>query len=129
MDPVPFFADRQDRNAFDPQAFERAVAAAATPVSIQFKSHLLRFISRHAPAAKVIVGMYDGYDWSTGVLTLTAETVKGDGMRSLLTVAHEIAHFHQHQELPWVPAWVFKLPLVRMWFERDAWNRALMMLT
>ncbi len=115
--------------ALDPRAFEEHVRCAAEAKS----GHLSRVIKRHAPDVSVVVGELDvnlaEYDWRTGVLTLTPETARGQAMRSLLIVAHECAHAQQRIEMPWLPWWVFKVPIVRLIVEEDAWRRALAMLS
>lgn len=113
--------------AFNPETFERFVQEAATPPD--FKAHLLRFIQRHAPGVKVVIGPIDGFCWHSGVLMLTRETATGEGMRSLLVTAHEVAHSHQKEQWPWLPWWALKVPLVRMFLEVDSWRRALRMLS
>lgn len=122
--------DPEDAIALDPMKFEQEVLAAskARPMP-QIRSQLLMFVQRHAPGTSVVRGDVDGYNWQTGVLTLARETAKGEGMRALLTVAHECAHANQRRDWPWLPAWALKVPIVRLFLETNAWRRALRMLT
>lgn len=116
--------------AFDPREFEQHVQQASRPAPTPvFQAHLLNFVERHAPGTPVVIGNQDGYDWSTGVLSLTKETAQGSGMRAYLTVAHECAHAHQRRDWPWLPVWTLKVPLVRAWLELNCWHRALSMLS
>ncbi len=111
--------------ALDPQAFEQHVAAVALPKN----GHLARFIERHAPGVPVASADSDGYCWRSREIRLSPVTARGTAMRSLLIAAHECAHAQQHLEMPWLPWWSFKLPIVRLIIEEDAWRRALMMLS
>lgn len=114
--------------ALDPMKFEAEVLKVCNPPS-PIREQLLRFIERHAKGTSVVRGDEDGFNWQTGVLTLAKETAKGEGMRALLTVAHECGHANQKRDWPWLPWWAFKIPLIRMWAENNAWHRALRMLT
>ncbi len=119
--------------AFNPALFEEHVRKAATPVKPirpDMRAHLARFIERHAPGVTVEIGEVNGYDWRTGIITITEATAAGEGLRSLLTVAHECAHWQQHQEWPWLKVWMINwIPGARLWLEDDAWRRALTMLS
>lgn len=135
-DPIPFphdviFPEGHSLNrgpALDPMKFEAEVLKVCNPAP-EIRQQLLMFCRRHAPGTSVIRGERDGYNWRTGVLTLAKETAKGEGMRALLTVAHECAHAQQKRNWPWLPWWALKVPIVRLWLEANAWQRSLRMLT
>lgn len=109
-------------------AFEHHVLQAAKRPP-EIREQLQRFVERHAPETSVVRGEEDGFNWQTGVLTLARETAKGEGMRALLTVAHECGHANQKRDWPWLPWWALKVPIVRLWLECNAWQRSLRMLT
>lgn len=111
----------------DPMKFEVEVLKVCNPEPIRHQ--LLRFIQRHAPETLVVRGEIDGFNWKTGILTLAKETAKGEGMRALLTVAHECGHANQKRDWPWLPWWVVKTPGISLWIENNCWHRALRMLT
>lgn len=116
--------------ALDPMKFEQEVLAAsqARPLP-EIRHQLQMFVKRHAPGTSVVRGEIDGFNWRTGVLMLAKETAKGEGMRSLLTVAHECAHANQKRDWPWLPWWLVKTPGISTWIENNCWHRALQMLT
>ncbi len=111
--------------ALSPEVFEQHVQAAALPRN----GHLSRFIERHAPGVPVVSAETDGYCWRSREIRLSPVTARGQAMRSLLIAAHECAHAQQRAEMPWLPWWMFKLPIVRLVIEEDAWRRALAMLS
>lgn len=119
-----------DRNliAFDPRVFEQKVQEASQPAPA-IRHQLMAVINRHAPGVQVEVGERDGYDWRTKVLTVSRETARGVGMRSLVVAAHECGHAQQHLEFPWLPWWALKFPVIRGWLETDAWRRVPSMLS
>lgn len=114
--------------ALDPMKFEAEVLKVCNPAP-EIRHQLLSFVQRHAPGTSVVRGEIDGFNWQTGVLTLAKETAKGEGMRALLTVAHECGHANQKRDWPWLPWWLVKTPGISMWIENNAWHRALSMLT
>lgn len=114
--------------ALDPMKFEAEVLKVCNPAP-EIRHQLQMFVKRHAPGTSVVRGEIDGFNWQTGVLTLAKETAKGEGMRSLLTVAHECGHANQKKDWPWLPWWSLKFPLIRWALELGAWRRALLMLT
>lgn len=114
--------------ALDPMKFEAEVLKVCNPAP-EIRHQLQMFVKRHAPGTSVVRGEIDGFNWQTGVLTLAKETAKGEGMRALLTVAHECGHANQKRDWPWLPWWLVKTPGISMWIENNAWHRALSMLT
>lgn len=114
--------------ALDPMKFEAEVLKVCNPKP-EIRHQLLSFVQHHAPGTSVVRGEIDGFNWQTGVLTLAKETAKGEGMRALLTVAHECGHANQKRDWPWLPWWLVKTPGISMWIENNAWHRALQMLT
>lgn len=108
--------------------FEAEVLKVCNPAP-EIRHQLQMFVKRHAPGTSVVRGEIDGFNWQTGVLTLAKETAKGEGMRALLTVAHECGHANQKRDWPWLPWWLVKTPGISMWIENNAWHRALSMLT
>lgn len=126
--PEPFHHEVVEQPALDPIKFEVEVLKVCNPAP-EIRHQLQMFVQRHAPGTSVVRGEIDGFNWQTGVLTLAKKTAKGEGMRALLTVAHECGHANQKRDWPWLPWWLVKTPGISMWIENNAWHRALQMLT
>jgi len=69
----------------------------------------------------------DMYEWTSGKIKLTRETASSETPHAQLCALHELAHWQQHREKPWL-MWLLWLKPVRWWLEMDAWQRATKML-
>jgi hypothetical protein len=86
-------------------------------------------LNRHGIPLGAIVsgGTEDEFDWWRGKIILTDRTANGVDARAHLCALHELAHWRQGEERPWL-FWMIWLRPVRWWLEMDAWRRAVGMM-
>jgi Zn-dependent membrane protease YugP len=87
-----------------------------------------QFARNHLGCHKVretLVG--DCYDPKSRIVYLSYGTFHGIDTGSIYRAAHEVAHALQHEEMPRRFSLNWMWP-VRLWLERDAWDRATVMM-
>lgn len=74
-----------------------------------------------------VAGDQDLYLWWQDVILLSEETAYGANPSAHVAALHELAHWQQAREWPWL-FWLLWIRPVRWWLEMDAWRRAVRML-